>query len=513
MRITKLMLFAFLALFLMQFQANAQQKITVYTVGDSTVKNGRGDGSGGLWGWGDYIGQFLDSTKVRIENHALGGTSSRTYQNLGLWDAVYKKLKKGDYVLIQWGHNDDGPLNDTIRARGTIKGISNKSEKIVNMMTKKEEVVHTYGWYIRKVVKEAKEKGAIPVVMSPIPRNTWKDGKLPRNNTSYGLWAKQIADQEKVTFIDLNDRMAKKLEQFGEANVTGTYFYKKDHTHPSAKGALMAATSIIEGLKVSTNSLKNYILENPVIKLPRKTNLFLIGDSTMAENNNENAVGWGVMAPRYFDTTRVNIVNKARGGRSSRTFDFEGLWEKAKKEILPGDFVVIQFGHNDAGKIDGEKFRGSINGIGDETQVVNRADSLTETVHTYGWYLKKYIREAREKGATPIVMSLTPRNEWPNGKVEQRNTTYVKWAQEVAEAEKVDFINLSDKVAQKYEALGQEKVKAFFPKDHTHTGRAGANAVAETAAEQLRTLKKLKISDLVLSKKEIENLPPLELNK
>lgn len=513
MRITKFILFVFLALFLMQFQAIAQEKITIYTVGDSTVKNGRGDGSGGLWGWGDYIGQFLDSTKIRVENHALGGTSSRTYQNLGLWDAVYKKLKKGDYVLIQWGHNDDGPLNDTIRARGTIKGISNKSEKIVNMITKKEEVVHSYGWYIRKVVKEAKEKGAIPVVMSPIPRNTWKNGKLPRNNASYGLWAKQIADQENVTFIDLNDRMASKLEQIGEAKVTGNYFYQKDHTHPSAKGAVLAATSIIDGLKVSTNPLKNYILESPVIQLPRKINVFLIGDSTMANNNNENAVGWGVMVPRYFDTTRVNIVNKARGGRSSRTFDYEGLWDKTKAEIKSGDFVIIQFGHNDAGKIDTEKFRGSINGIGDETRMVNRADSIMETVHTYGWYMKKYIREAREKGATPIVMSLTPRNEWPNGKVEQRNMTYIKWAQEVAEEVQADYINLSDNVAKKYEALGQEKVAAFFPKDHTHTGRAGANAVAETAAEDLRKLRKLKISDLVLSKKEIENLPPLELNK
>ncbi|WP_026712412.1 rhamnogalacturonan acetylesterase [Flavobacterium daejeonense] len=511
MRITKFMFLAFIALFLVQWQAEAQQKITIYTVGDSTVKNGRGDGTGGLWGWGDYIGQFLDTTKVRIENHALGGTSSRTYQNLGLWDAVYKKLKKGDYVLIQWGHNDDGPLNDTIRARGTIKGISDKTEEIDNMITKKHEVVHTYGWYIRKVVKEAKEKGAIPVVMSPIPRNTWKDGKLPRNNTSYGLWAKQIADQEKVTFIDLNDRMAKKLEQIGEAKVTGNYFYQKDHTHPSAKGAVLAASCIIDGLKVSTNPLKNYIVENPVIKLPRKINVFLIGDSTMANNNNENAVGWGTMVPRYFDTTRVEIINKARGGRSSRTFDYEGLWDKTKSEIQPGDFVIIQFGHNDAGKIDSEKFRGSINGIGEETQQVNRADSIMETVHTFGWYMKKYIREAREKGATPIVMSLTPRNEWPNGKVEQRKETYVEWAQEVAAEEKADYIDLSDKVAQKYEALGQEKVKEFFPKDHTHTGRAGANAVAETAAEELRNLKGSKIRDLVLSKKEIEALPALEL--
>jgi len=110
-----------------QCETFSSKKTTVYLVGDSTVKNGRGDGAGGLWGWGDYIGQFLDSTQVRIENHALGGTSSRTFQDKGLWDSVYHKLQKGDYVLIQFGHNDDGPINDDYRARGTIKGIGNSA--------------------------------------------------------------------------------------------------------------------------------------------------------------------------------------------------------------------------------------------------------------------------------------------------------------------------------------------------------------------------------------------------
>src|SRR3970282_879868 len=110
-----------LAFLFFNFTTKKQDKPTIYTVGDSTVKNGRGDGSGGLWGWGDYIGQFLDTTKVRLENHALGGTSSRTFQDKGLWEAVHKKLKKGDSVMIPFGHNDDGPLNDDSRARGTIK--------------------------------------------------------------------------------------------------------------------------------------------------------------------------------------------------------------------------------------------------------------------------------------------------------------------------------------------------------------------------------------------------------
>lgn len=466
-------------------------KPTVYTVGDSTVKNGRGDGSGGLWGWGDFIGQFLDSTKVSVENHALGGTSSRTYQNLGLWDAVNNKLKAGDYVLIQFGHNDNGPINDTIRARGTIKGIGDETEEIDNMITKKHEIVHSYGWYLEKIVKDTKSKGAIPIIMSPIPRNDWKEGKVPRNNTSYGLWAKQIAERNNVTFIDLNDKMASKLEKFGEEKVTGTYFYKRDHTHTSARGALMAASIIVDELKKTTNSLKNHLASNPQIELPRKINIFLIGDSTMASSDNPNTIGWGVPFPQFCDTTQVNVINKARGGRSSRTFNFEGLWEAAKKEFQSGDFVFIQFGHNDAGNIDKAKYRGSLKGIGEETQTIVRDSSITETVHTYGWYMKKMIQETREKGAIPIVLSLTPRNEWPNGKVERRTDTYVKWAKEVAIAEDAFFIDVNGLVAKRYETLGKEKVKAFFPQDHTHTNLEGATFTAETIAETLKKAKEI----------------------
>ncbi|KJD34747.1 rhamnogalacturonan acetylesterase [Tamlana nanhaiensis] len=467
-----------------------QIKPTIYTVGDSTVKNGRGDGGGGLWGWGDFLGQFLDSIKVNIENHALGGTSSRTYQNLGLWDTVNNKLNKGDYVLIQFGHNDNGPINDNHRARGTIKGIGDETEEIDNILTKKHEIVHSYGWYIEKIVKNTLEKGGIPIIMSPIPRNDWEDGNVPRNNQSYGLWAKQIADRNNITFIDLNDKMASELEKHGEENVTGTYFYKRDHTHTSAKGAALAASIIVDELKNTSNSIKNYFVENPEISLPKKKNIFLIGDSTMASSSNPNTIGWGVPFPQFCDTMQVNVINKARGGRSTRTFMYEGLWDSAKAEFEAGDYVIIQFGHNDAGNIDKKKYRGSLKGIGDEVQDVVR-DSITETVHTYGWYLTKMINDTKTAGATPIILSLTPRNEWPNGKAERRTDSYVKWAKEVAEAEDVIFFDINDIVATKYEEIGKENVKPFFPQDHTHTNIDGATFTAKAVAEVLKSDKKL----------------------
>ncbi len=488
----------YVAVLFFNFTQKTETKPTLFIVGDSTVKNGSGKGDGGLWGWGDFIGQFLDTTKVSIQNHALGGTSSRSFQYKGLWEPVFKQLKKGDYVFIQFGHNDNGAINDTTRARGTIKGIGNETEEIDNLLTHKHEIVHSYGWYIRKLVQDAKSKGAIPVVFSPIPRNDWKDGKVLRNNESYGLWAKQIAEQEDVAFIDLNDKMSLELEKVGESKVMGTYFYERDHTHTSAKGAVLSATVIASELKKSSNSFSKYVLANPKIKLPKKKKVFLIGDSTMANNgNNENAVGWGVAFSQFCDTTRIDVINKARGGRSSRTYEFEGLWAAVRDQLKPGNFVIIQFGHNDAGAVDKDKYRGSLKGNGSETQIVNRADSIKETVRTFGSYIERYIKEAKEKGAIPIVMSQTPRNEWPNDKVELREDSYNKWSKIAAENQGVDFIDLNVIIAKKYEALGKEKVKAFFPKDHTHTGLEGATLNALTVAESIKNLKKCALRDYI----------------
>jgi lysophospholipase L1-like esterase len=249
-----------------QYLNKPAEKPTIYIIGDSTVKNGRGDGAGGLWGWGDPLNQYFDTSKVSLENHALGGTSSRTFRDKGLWQPVLDKLQNGDFVLIQFGHNDAGAINDTIRARGTIKGTGNETEEIDNLLTGQHEIVHSYGWYIRQYIREVKEKGAIPVVMSPIPRNDWYGGKVVRNNDSYGKWAEQVAQEEGVFFIDLNEKMASAMEGLGEENVTDVLFFSRDHTHTSAEGAVLAASLIVEGIgELNHCKLNKFLLNNPVI--------------------------------------------------------------------------------------------------------------------------------------------------------------------------------------------------------------------------------------------------------
>src|SRR6266849_2440104 len=154
----------------------------LFVVGDSTANNN----ANGAQGWGDPFISYFDEKKINVLNRARGGRSSRTFITEGLWDKVLSEMKKGDFVLIQFGHNDAGAINDASRARGSLRGTGEETQEIDNLLTKKHEVVHTYGWYMHKYVADTKAKGATPIILSPIPRKIWKDGKVVRASGDYG---------------------------------------------------------------------------------------------------------------------------------------------------------------------------------------------------------------------------------------------------------------------------------------------------------------------------------------
>ena len=236
-------------------------KPVIYIIGDSTVKNGTGTGENGLWGWGDFLADYFDTSRIAVRNFARGGRSSRTFRSEGLWDDVLKLLNPGDFVLMQFGHNDGGPLN-TKRARGTLKGTGNETDTVIMEATNRPEVVHTYGWYIRKYINDAKAKGATPVVCSLIPRNRWTDdGKVIRSSDDYAKWAAEAAEAENTFFINLNEIIAWRYEKQGREKVTALYFGPNEHTHTNAAGATFNAYCVIEGLReLNDCSLCDYFL-------------------------------------------------------------------------------------------------------------------------------------------------------------------------------------------------------------------------------------------------------------
>lgn len=284
-------------------------KPVLYIIGDSTVRNG----TGGQMGWGDPLVDEFDPAKITVINRAIGGRSSRTFLTEGRWDAVMAHLRPGDFLLMQFGHNDGGKLNDE-RCRASIKGIGEETEDIVRITDKQPETVHSYGWYLRKYVMDAKAKGVTPVVISPIPRNIWKDGKIGRSDKDYGGWAKQVAAAEQVAFIDFNNLLADRYESIGQER-TAALFAGTDHTHTGPAGAAFNARVMAGAIR----ELKDATLGNGLypddLWLPS-----IFSDHLVLQRDMVIPV-WGRATPG------VEVTAKLAGKSASTTADDEGRWK------------------------------------------------------------------------------------------------------------------------------------------------------------------------------------------
>jgi rhamnogalacturonan endolyase len=498
--------------------ASATARPTLFIAGDSTAANG----APGAVGWGKHLEAFFDPSKLRVVNLARGGRSSRTFIAEGLWDRLLEGVQAGDFVLIQFGHNDGGPINDARRARGSLPGLGDESQEIDNLLTKQHEVVHTFGWHLRKMIADTKAKGATPILLSLTVRNIWKEGRVERASGRYREWTREVATSQRVPFVDLTTLVANRYDQMGEDAVKT--LFPRDHTHTSDEGAKLNAELVVSGLKglrdqslirclsstgrtVGTSPPANVAVgqrpgpargpgANPAdfqrwLNLPEPgdpalASLFLIGDSTVRTGRGDGGngqFGWGDPLEKSFDRAKINVVNRAVGGTGAGTFIAQGYWDRVLVMLKPGDVVIMQFGHNDNGP------RGALRGTSEETRErENPATGQSETVHTFGWYLRKYIADTRGKGATPIVCSLIPRNIWRDGRIARTRDGHADWAREVAESEKAAFIDLHETIARRYDDLGPDAVGPLFADARVHTSWAGAVLNAECVLAGLAAL-------------------------
>jgi rhamnogalacturonan acetylesterase len=261
---------------------------------------------------------------------------------------------------------------------------------------------------------------------------------------------------------------------------------------------LLSAASLAQTPATPDAPAQTSVAQNAPLN-PALPTLFIVGDSTA---RNQADLGWGDHFAHYFDTTKINIANRAKAGRSSRSYYNEGLWAAVLAEMKPGDYVLIQMGHNDGGTPHPEtdtKARASIKGIGDETVQFPLpkplttgpiAGQTTETIFTYGWYIRKYIADTRAKKATPILLTVTIRNIWINdadGKLRiERDMGFRDYEYQLASQEQVPIIDMATVEADRLEALGQEKTALLFPIDHTHTSAEGAEGNAESVVIAIR---------------------------
>ncbi|MFP5229733.1 MAG: GDSL-type esterase/lipase family protein [Acidobacteriota bacterium] len=472
---------------------------TLWIIGDSTAHIDPHANEPRV-GWGTPLAAFFDPAKIRVVNAAKAGRSSRTYFTEHRWDPVFQQLKPGDFVLINFGHNDPGEIG-TGKDRGSLPGIGDETRTITHA-DGTTEVVHTFGWYLRRYVDDSRAKGATPILLSVTPRNIWTDGKVEAGLGHYREWTAQVAHQENAAYVDLTGIVARQYQKIGPEKVGA--LFPLDHTHTNLAGATLNARSVVAGLKALPDSPLNPYLSaegQAVVRAdelsmalpanPALPTLWIIGDSTVRNGQGDGANGqwgWGDEIAPYFSSAKINVVNRALGGTSSRTY-YNFHWPTVLGMIHRGDVVLMQFGHNDNGPLDDPaRARGTLPGNGEETRTIdNPLTHRQETVHTYGWYLRQMVREAREQGATPVVLSLIPRKVWVDNRI--RREPYVAWAREAAAASHAPFVNLNEIIAEQYDRMGPAAVEPLFGDPHTHTSLAGAELNAKSVVEGLKGLK------------------------
>ena len=223
------------------------------------------------------------------------------------------------------------------------------------------------------------------------------------------------------------------------------------------------------------------------------TTVHLMGDSTMAEKDLPKAGaerGWGMMLQNFLDPSEVNVINYAQNGRSTKSFIDLGLWDKVYEAVKPGDYVFIQFGHNDS-----------------------KADDPARYAAPWGAYqdnLRMFVDRVREKGGTPVLLTPVARRWFKEGKLDRNcHTDYPAAMKAVAQEKGVTLLDVTTPTLDWIEGLGDEASKAYFmistgKNDNTHLVPAGARKVTEIVCglleEQIPALAKHLVKyDIVIS--------------
>ena len=210
--------------------------------------------------------------------------------------------------------------------------------------------------------------------------------------------------------------------------------------------------------------------------------VYLIGDSTMAQKTVAAfpETGWGMPFANMFDSTVV-VDNRAKNGRSTRTFISENLWQPVAGALNPGDYVFIQFGHNDESK--------------------EKTDRYTSP-EDYKQNLLKFISETRAKRANPVLLTPVTRRQFRDGKIQATHPEYSELVRKVALEQGVPFIDLDNLSRELLQDFGEEQSKLLFlhlapgehpnypdgKTDNTHFNELGARKMAQIVLREIRNL-------------------------
>ncbi len=240
MRLVSIKIFLTLVfLWSMTSSAQKQCEITFFLIGDSTLADKPYSGSNPEKGWGQVLPLYFNDG-ISVENHAVNGRSTKSFRDEGRWDTIQKKLRAGDYVLIQFGHNDQ-KIDSPERYAAAETDYRNN---------------------LIRYIEETRAKGGKPILATPISRRSFNEaGKLDDTHGQYSEVVRQVAREQKVPLLDLHEKTVEVLEQFGVEKSKELFLHykkgdydkfpegKEDNTHLSPTGAFKVADLAIEELR------------------------------------------------------------------------------------------------------------------------------------------------------------------------------------------------------------------------------------------------------------------------
>jgi lysophospholipase L1-like esterase len=393
--------------------------VRIDLIGDSTQTDNAGYGRG-----------FCANLTAAVDcvNMAKGGASTKTFREDGLWQRSL--ATRPDYMLIQFGHNDE--------------------ESKVRLP--RQTTMAEYETNLRRYVDEARGAGIKPVLVTPLTRRYFgADGKIHSDLAAHSDTMRRVAAEMKVPLIDLQADSIAYLDKAGEKEGNALAITKKDDdgkttfdkTHLNWKGSYVFGRIVAVDVGKAVPALAKYVRPRAAV-LPLEgvkamaiingapVKIVLVGDSTV---NAEGGWGKGFCADV---TPNVTCVNEALNGRSSKSFIDEGAWAKALAD--KGDYYLIQFGHNDQ-KPDAKRH--------------------TDPDTTYADNLRRYIRDVRAIGAAPVLVTSLSRRNYRDGKLVLDLTAYADATKRVGAEEDVTVIDLNAMSAKLLEGMTQAEADQF----------------------------------------------------
>lgn len=437
---------------------SAAHQPRIMLVGDSTQTPSAGYGTG-------FCANLVG---VDCINDAKGGASTKTYRNDGLWEKAL--AAKPDYMLIQFGHNDEQSKEHAAR---------------------ETDLATEYPANLKRFVDEARAHGITPILVTPITRRYYQaDGKIHSDLLAHADSMKKVAAQTKTPLIDLqtlsidyfNTLTPDEANQLGNKKRGEDGKIVADKTHFNAQGSYIFGRMVAVALGKTVPELGKYVRPTAAILPPdairtldvlngARARVVLVGDSTVNPGG-----GWGAgFCPLL--TANIECINDALNGRSSKSFYDEGAWAKALAEH--GDYIFIQFGHNDQP------------GKGPKRE--------TDPETTYAANLRRYINEARAQGARPVLVTSLSRRTYKDGKLaEDALVSYAAATRRVGAEENVPVIDLYADSTKLLKTMTQEQADGFDAYTHpdatgkgpdrTHLNHQGQVLFGRMVAEDLTKL-------------------------